>query len=366
MVTKKAKAMLFTSLIRFYAQSENMAKFRHEMIGKTRLCIKSIVAMVLPLAVMEFVQAEQVNNTATKDQIQRDVNKTAHQKLTANMQDKSFRDNIPLVMSYLDVDGKVVTIVDKDGEESKEVYEEHIKEFVGRDVDMKINTGYFEREACDSRDSNCNPLYGGIKIQVVGEQKSTLTIGATNNDGVQGFVVSSHAVGSGTTQDVLQPGGHRNKIGDVITNPDLDGRSSDVAFVDLSGRERTTNEIFRTSTTHYAVTGTADPDLHTRVQKTGYYGGERDGYVIGTSLTVYDPTWGQLTDQYAANYHSMDGDSGAPVYSYRTTPGNVTLYGIHVGYGCMLDANPCPTEWRLKVFSPWSNVESELGLDTIP
>lgn len=83
-------------------------------------------------------------------------------------------------------------------------------------------------------------------------------------------------------------------------------------------------------------------------------------------MTIYDPTWGELNDQSAANYSSSSGDSGAPVYSYATSASNVTLYGIHVGYGCLTDSSPCPSYLKIKVFSPWNNVDSELNLDTIP
>jgi len=328
-----------------------------------------ITAMILPFSGMMAEAAVGTSNENTndkvKDKTQKEKNKAAHQKLVKDINDKKFRENIPLVLSYLDEDGKVITIVDKNSKKSKQIYEKRIKDHVGHDVEIKVNKGYFQRETCTSLTANCDPLYGGIKISTDAGY-STLTIGATNNNGVKGFVTSSHGVGSGTSQDISQPEGILYKVGDVITNPSLDGRSSDAAFVDLSSNEDTTNKIYRTSTTHYTVTGTSDPGYNTRVQKTGYTSGETDGYVIGTALTVYDDKWGQLIDQTAANYLSLDGDSGAPVYTYSTSANNVELYGIHVGYACLIDSNPCPSNLKIKVFSPWNNVVSELNLVTTP
>ncbi|MCE9653570.1 MAG: S1 family peptidase [Nitrosarchaeum sp.] len=276
--------------------------------------------------------------------------------------------DIPLVASYLDADGKLIAVVDKDGNDTKEGYAKKIKDLVDNDIELSVHMGYFERESCTYRDSNCDPLYGGIKMY---QSIYPLTngIGATNNNGVVGFVTSSHAVGSGTGQDVMQGGTSSTyKVGDVLTNPSLNGRYSDAAFVDLNtvNGETTTNKIYRTSSTYYTASSTGTPGYGTHIQKTGYQSGETDGYVIGTGLTVYDATYGSLVDQYAADYTSVTGDSGSPVYSYRTTEGPVTLYGIHVGKVCLVSTSPCPSGYDVTVFSKWINVKNELGLNTVP
>ncbi|MFB5621067.1 MAG: hypothetical protein ACE5RC_08070, partial [Nitrosopumilus sp.] len=116
----------------------------------------------------------------------------------------------------------------------------------------------------------------------------------------------------------------------------------------------------------YTASFTGTPGYGTHIQKTGYASGETDGYVLGTGLTVYDATYGSLVDQYAADYVSATGDSGSPVYNYRTSAGAVTLYGIHVGKVCLTDQNPCPSGNIITVFSKWIIVDNELGLNTVP
>lgn len=326
---------------------------------KTILFAVLITAMILPFAGMNLVDA-------ANDKI-KDNNKVANDILSKKMTDHDLT-SIPLVASYLDADGKLVVVVDEKGKESKESYTNKIKDLVGNDVELTVNIGYFERESCSSLSANCDPLYGGVKLYQ-NIYPLSLGIGATNNNGVVGFVTSSHGVGSGTGQDVMQGGTSSTyKIGDVLTNPSLNGRYSDAAFVDLntSNGELTTNKIWKTSSTYYTVTSTGTPGYQTHIQKTGYNSGETSGYVIGTGLTVYDATYGTLVDQYAADYYSIVGDSGSPVYSYSASAGNVTLYGIHVGKVCLINQNPCPTGYSVTVFSKWINVDNELGLNTVP
>ena len=320
--------------------------------------------MILPFSGMDFVEAAQSDKTKDNS-TQQEINKIAHDLLSEKIENKEFSD-VPVIMTYIDSDGKVVALVDNQGTETKEEYSKKIKGLVGHDAEVNINVGYFERDGCSSRTSNCDPLYGGIRIYVPGEGYSTLTIGATDNDGVDGFVTSSHAVGTGTGQDVRQPSNNIfTKVGDVETNPSLNNRKSDAAFVDLSGSEETSNKIFRTSSQQYTVTSTGNPVYSTHIQKTGYNSGETSGYVIGTGLTVYADGF-TSKDQVAANYYSISGDSGAPVYSYSSSADDVILYGIHVGKACLVDQVPCPSGYLITVFSKWSNVVSELDLDTIP
>lgn len=302
------------------------------------------------------------DNTTIADQ--KTKNLLAQEKLNQKMEARDLTD-IPLVMSYLDGNGKVVVVVDKDGKETKAEYTKRIHDIVGNDADVSVNMGYFKREACSSLTADCDPLYGGIKV--LGSQYGSLTIGATDTAGTHGFVTSGHIAGTVGT-NIFQGGTTQSfKVGAVKTNPSLNNRYSDAAFVDHNtGNEALTNKIFKTSSTFYTVTATGTPVYQTHVQKTGYFSGETDGYVIGTNLTLYDPQYGVLRDQIAANYASSNGDSGAPVYSYSPSAGSVTLYGIHIGKGCLINQNPCPDQQVVTAFSKWSNVQSELSLSTIP
>ena len=79
-----------------------------------------------------------------------------------------------------------------------------------------------------------------------------------------------------------------------------------------------------------------------------------------------------LLNQAIANYPSTKGDSGSPTYS-DVDGTDVRLLGIHVGKGCFIteiNDNPftipgCDANNKdalFKVFSPWENVVSELGI----
>ncbi|MEO9310386.1 MAG: hypothetical protein ABI337_08875 [Nitrososphaera sp.] len=82
---------------------------------------------------------------------------------------------------------------------------------------------------------------------------------------------------------------------------------------------------------------------------------EISGTVVSTGVTVSDQH-GTLTDQVRASwtgYTTAGGDSGAPVFSPRTT--NVSFYGILVG-NYKIGSTP------YGVYSPWQHIKSELNL----
>lgn len=334
--------------------------------GKTLLFATIIAAMVIPISATftEDVFASADIKT------QKMKNLEAHEKLTHKMMDRDLFD-VPLVASFIDEStGKLMVIVDKDGEKSRSQYYEIVKGIVGIDVEFELNLGYFERESCASRSSNCDPLYGGIAVysSSTGDEGS-ITIGATDDSSNIGFVMSGHVVGDGVTGIDITQGGTTDIVGEVITNPTLHNRYSDAAFVELTSSEGNTDEIYYNSSNQYTVTGTGTASYLTRVLISGISVGIDDGYVVSSSTTVYD-NYGTLLDQQVATYDSFVGDSGAPIFSYTTNPsGNVTLYGIHVGKLCLEfveDIDECDEGDLQTVFSKWTNVVSELDLDTIP
>lgn len=327
------------------------------------LLLLTATVLTTPLLITQtgFASEEIPQETETKKY------KAAFEKLSQKMETKNLSD-IPLVGTFVDQrDGKLLVVVDAEGKETKSEYERRVKALINDPtIEIKLYEGYFTRDSCSARDDNCDPLYGGIEVYSPDtSDESSLTIGATNTSEDVGFVMSGHAAGAITTS--IKQGGTTDTVGEVITNPSLDNRKSDAAFVELTSTEDNTDQVFESSSSKFTVTGTASPSYQDHVMISGVgYGGISDGYVTGTDLTVYDEKHGTLKEQVAADYISYVGDSGAPVMEYRSDAGDVTLYGIHVGKLCLVEQDPCPQDWTVTVFSEWSNVESELSLDTIP
>jgi hypothetical protein len=336
------------------------------MTTKTQKTIFFLLTTIILATSLLIAQESFANpNKNLDDPSKQDRTLIAYEKISQKIQEQDFAD-IPLVASFVDQrDGKLLVLIDVKGEETKAEYENRVKSLINDpEVDLKIYEGYFVRESCTARDADCDPLYGGIEIYSPDTSEySSLTIGATNDNSVAGFVMSGHAAGAVDT--IIKQGGTTDTVGQVITNPSLSNRASDSAFVDLTSTEDNTDQVYRTSSTKFTVVSTSTPAYQDHVMISGISSEVSDGYVIGTSLTVYDSI-GTLTDQMAADYTSTFGDSGAPVMEYRSTAGDVDLHGIHVGKMCLIDETPCPNGWEVTVFSKWSNVESELDLSTIP
>jgi hypothetical protein len=94
------------------------------------------------------------------------------------------------------------------------------------------------------------------------------------------------------------------------------------------------------------------PELNERVHKVGASTGWTEGDVTRTCVDTSVPyrSNSRLRCQYTANYGSMDGDSGSPVFKLAGGNG-ITLQGIHWG---RVDAAGDA------VFSPWGGVQKDM------
>ncbi len=276
--------------------------------------------------------------------------------------------SIPIFMSYVDQNSILVIGINYTAPFTNEVYEQSIKSLIGEDLPIKVGKGFLTRHDCPSRTSDCDPEWGGIKIQS-GSTLSTLTIPATNIDGKEGFIMSSHAIGgTGTGQTIGQATSSRI-VGTVITNPSLVNRTSDSAFVELDQGISGEELIFNLPQA-YNVIGTktsSDTPIGTNVRFMGLTSGEREGEIIDKGLTVTD-AFGVLHDQVAVDYIAFSGDSGAPVFS--TGSNDVYFYGIHVGDLCfgVPDFSPATDCVLLggtlfTVYSPWEGIKNELSVE---
>jgi hypothetical protein len=223
----------------------------------------------------------------------------------------------------------------------------------------------------NKRDYN-RPLLGGIYIScpaVTGE--GTICISATRA-GVPGFVTCGHVVGQAGV-DVYQPR-------QSSTNNWLAGRStvvsnytghaaSDSAFVALAGGVAMTPAAIWKSYQAIGIYDAPAPGTAVSMQGASTQTTLRSGIVCGKNVTVTFADGGVLSNQLLANYLSTTGDSGAPVF-YPLDGTSVLLVGLNVGATQPAYTNPPPnpavyppaSNGTYAVISPWSNVESDLGL----
>jgi len=348
------------------------------IIKNSRMTSKTMLTMfavtVLLIGVVSPAYSVQISDIE-KQQLRTNL-KITHEKLGTKMVEKSEKisrgeiipkGDIPFVISWIDDATDTLKIgIDSDYLKTNDkVSPQKIKEILGADVPFEVTYGKVVRDGCSTRTSYCTPVIGGIKLQVPTNPQyplSTVTIAAKKGT-TSGFVMSGHgayAIGKSVYQPTSPTSTNLFGTVDAISNWSTTD-TSDSAFVkDLDSLRNAAANIYRTSTQQYTVTGYSTPSYQTHVQLTGYISGESDGFVISSTPITVSLNGATLTDQIVANYSTLDGDSGAPVYSYTTSAGPVTLYGIHVGQYCITPTN-CPG----KFFSKWSNVQTDLGV-TLP
>ena len=151
-----------------------------------------------------------------------------------------------------------------------------------------------------------------------------------------GFLVSSHVVGAGTTQVFGQPSTAKRLAGRVTVNPLLNGRESDSAFAapyttrtDVQEKPIWAAENVAYSVTAFETSDNTPPDTPVAMQGAAQ-AGLSTGSIQYTEVTTRIG-FEILYNQVLATYPSVDGDSGAPVFSDPGDDLNVTFYGINVG-----------------------------------
>lgn len=154
------------------------------------------------------------------------------------------------------------------------------------------------------------------------------------------------------------------------------GQSADAVFFEITNSDITPhiNKI-RYGIVDYSVTkfgGYNDLSRGSEIKISGLMT-EGVGPLLYYNATVNIDTY-TLINQGLANYPSASGDSGSPIF-VNLDNNNVQILGTHVGLGCATKSDPDPPDYLickssgsklLKVFSPWENVVSELGITVKP
>lgn len=215
------------------------------------------------------------------------------------------------------------------------------------------------------------PLLGGIQITVPlspgRSEKGTICM----RQGEDTFVTAGHVVGE-VGKPVYQPiTKDEYLVGHALKVSNYRGRArSDSALVGRAPVDKA-NEIWRTKTAAYNVFGIYDgpaPGTTVSMQGASTQTALQTGQICAKNVTVTFDDGGTLEGQLLANYRSIAGDSGAPVFVPHES-GNVLLVGLNVGATLPQDVQPPPDQSRFPpysngtyaVISPWFNVEADLG-----
>ena len=175
----------------------------------------------------------------------------------------------------------------------------------------------------DSRTTEWTSLIGGIKIVTSNGAGSTLSFAAEDSSGNEGFVISGHAAykGGGVGTNIYQPDTSRY-VGEVDY---YTAHYADAAWVEASN---VADDIYYANTDVLKdVTTYGDPSNGSKVYMSGYKSGTVNGYIKKDYFIKASSTFGYLYDQFAADYESDRGDSGAPIF--QKTIGGVKIVGVH-------------------------------------
>ncbi len=264
---------------------------------------------------------------------------------------------IPYNMVF-EKDGKLVVGIDPDKalEFRKAYTEEDIKKDLDTDKDIDVVYYRLEREAA---------VRGGEGIGTdSSEAVSTITVIKNGK-----IVTTGHGMRVGNTLTVGYPDNQCAEVY-ILKRPHIEPLRSDSAY----GEDRNPNsqcnnfveDSIRYLSRNYGVSYGTDRDLSRldRVYMSGITT-QSSGKILHIGVTTRDGG-GMLFDQVLANYRSDNGDSGAPVFKI-TGASSAILLGQHVGRADRVnfDGDRTPLynieeEWEMRVFSPWSRVESSL------
>lgn len=284
---------------------------------------------------MERVKEHAVNKLQKIDEKRQASYDKLTDKLTDNISDisKNGQDKriIPAIKIGYDSleDALVVTIEPGHSSEEMEQYATFVRSVVGEEADIVLVEGEtWNSSSCNSRSSNCNPIEGGVRMQVTDHGPCTVGFKATYN-GDSGFVTAGHCADGNTGDDVGQSS-LSNVVGEVRKETFYQGSSTycDCAFVETT--TTVDSDIFGISSS-YQPDHTHTVKKYDWVKMSGQVSGIKTGYVTNWSDSVYMSnlsTW--VRHVATATYSSTEGDSGAPVLqAYESDPG---FTGINVAF----------------------------------
>ena len=207
-----------------------------------------------------------------------------------------------------------------------------------------------------SRSDRIRPVLGALKVTSYDDQwwYSTLGFYATNDENVEGVLVSGHA--TDLNEEVYQVAIDNNNIIGTTADDD-EGAYADVAWVplDVAGVPK----VFNLTSLQHVVTGEkwyTSMILGETIEGQGYVSGSISGDITQKGTTYHDEWDQDMYGQVRYDDVIVDGDSGGPVYIESWNQGNyryeVTAYGVNWGVNSV---------WGWSVFSPVNGIEIQVG-----
>lgn len=191
-----------------------------------------------------------------------------------------------------------------------------IRDIVGSDVDITFQSSeQYKPKAC-SQTGDCNPIQGGVKITM--DTWTTCSVGfKATYQGYNGFITAGHC--GETLDNVGNPSAWSwDLLGYIFEEKWYSGTTFDGAFV--KSTESTSDKIYY----NIDPSGVGTVSQYDTVAMEGYNSQGVTGTVTNSSTSVFcGGIW--LYDQAKANYVSLNGDSGGPVYK---TGSSTKLVGI--------------------------------------
>ena len=323
--------------------------------------------MILPFSTVDFADAKQVTDMPSLKETLKERLATLAEKDRAERNtgikytEKEY--GIPYNMVF-ENNGKTVVGIDanKSQEFGKTYSKDQVKADLGTNEDIDVGYFVFERE------SN---VRGGDVLAKTETGKDVATITVVKNNKI---ITTGHAYSLDQVVYAGLAGGFSCQEVKITKDDNYSGAYADAAYgvdTSVSGCDNNyLNDSIHYKGKKYSVTyGTASDITHNKFVRIGGALTESSGHILNTDVTIKD-VHGVLNDQVVANYPSIEGDSGAPIFSI-TGSSSAKLLGQHVGKACSVDLHSgtnygywCNSnnEQGLTIFSPWDQVASHLGI----
>lgn len=242
------------------------------------------------------------------------------------------------------------------GPETLDVYEKQIRSILSVDVPLSLYKGEPAKTAtCTSQQGVvCDPVVAGIQVEWA-NGLCTLSLEVAEGwwPGANiGWLTAGHCFPVGAS-GVDQPAGN-NDIADVTNQDYVTGGNCDCEFMDKTTARSSGSQVWLSSNTYKSITGKSDAAVS-------------DWIMVSWSKTT-GIDWGQvsevnqiITDDNGKTIHGVTyvtgmpapikGDSGAPI---------AELFGND--YHGVLNGEVFNQSTPTTYYSPWSNVQSSLGV----
>lgn len=235
--------------------------------------------------------------------------------------------------SFVSVDTRTATLniaLPENQRDKADEIKKQIEQII--DVPYVLKFADFHDAACSTKESNCDPIVGGIEIN----DSCSISIPAVRNisGGTEaGFLTAGHC--TSMNANVYQP--NNTYLKDGITTKHSNGGSCDCAFVKKTGSEGLNSAVWWTPTSSQSITAKNDPLVNDYVYMIGKTSAIQYGKVISVTAAGGVPTISNMIriDWFAA----QPGDSGGAIIS-ATSLNN--YHGLVKGFG---DGDTFASKW---------------------